>query len=124
MALQRVDSDSTTTDAETYKSNDIDSDGDGIVNEADHAATAGDAETLDGNDSSAFADSGHSHDQLHDRYTDSEATSAVDGSTIAALTLGDQLTVPVFASTSDVPAQPEGSVVYISGDGLFVEDGT
>jgi hypothetical protein len=38
----------------------------------------GDADTLDGNHASTFADSNHSHSQLHDRYTDSEAVNAVE----------------------------------------------
>lgn len=150
MTLQRVDS--STSNAQSYKGNDIDSDGDGIVDEADHAASAdsaADADTLDGNDSAAFADSnhGHGHGDLsgisgndhhevfepadynpeadtHDRYADSEAVDAVDGSTLAAVAASDRLTIPVYATTGDVPAQPEGSIVYVSGDGLYVEDGT
>ena len=30
----------------------------------------------------------------------------------------------VYDSTADVPDIPEGAVVYIRGDGLYVEDGT
>lgn len=131
MALEPVDS--TTTDASTFKGNDIDSNGDGVVDEADHAATAVDADTLDGNDSSAFADAGHSHshgdlsnvgaDDHHSRYADDEARSAVDGSALAALEATTRLTIPVFDSTGNVPAQPEGSIVFVRGDGLYVENG-
>lgn len=32
---------------------------------------------------------------------------------------------PVYASTADVPSGlPQGTVVYVQGDGLYVEDGT
>jgi hypothetical protein len=41
-------------DASTYKGSDIDSDGDGVVNEADYAQ---DADKLDGNEASAFVQS-------------------------------------------------------------------
>ena len=105
MALQPVDD--TTTDAETYKGNDIDSDGDGVVDSADSAA---DADALQGNGPSAFANSGHSH-----------TGESLDPDSLAAAT---RLTVPVYSGKSNVPAQPEGSMVYISGDGLYVEDGT
>ena len=103
MALQPVDTDTTTTDATSYKGNDIDSDGDGVVDQADDAATVG------GEPPGNFADSGHSH----------------TGETIDpdAAGIGSRLPVPVYATTGDVPAQPEGSVVYISGEGLYVEDG-
>lgn len=102
MTLQPVDT--TTDDATTYKGNDIDADGDGSVDAAD------DATTLQGNSPSAFAGSGHSH----------------TGETIdpAEAAVATRLTIPVYSSKSNVPAQPEGSVVYISGDGLYVEDGT
>ncbi len=43
MALEPVDT--TTTDADTYKGNDIDDDGDGVVDSADSAS---DADTVDG----------------------------------------------------------------------------
>lgn len=35
------------------------------------------------------------------------------------------LSVGTFSSTSDVPSNiEEGTLVYISGDGLYIEDGT
>jgi len=133
MALQPVDT--TTQDAQSYKGNDIDSDGDGVVDEAnhaenaataddadtldgqepgslsvDHAATADDADTLGGEDPGAFADSDHDH---------TDDTLDPDEVSIAS-----QLTVPVYPDTGDVPSQPEGSVVFIEGDGLYVEDGS
>ena len=37
---------------------------------------------VDGDDASDFASAGHSHSQLHDRYTDSEARTAVDGANV------------------------------------------
>lgn len=101
MALEPVDT--TTTDAQSYKGNDIDSDGDGTVDQADNAATVG------GEAPSAFADSGHSH-----------SGGSLDPDALAAAT---RLTVPVYPSKSDVPSQPEGSVVFVSGDGLYVENG-
>jgi len=88
----------------------------------------------------------------HSRYTNSEAVSAVNaesslsvditgdadtvdgknadelGNTDAeirdAIANGDSIPHPVYASTGDVPALAEGESVYISGDGLYVEDGT
>ncbi len=102
MALQQVDD--TTTDAETYKGNDIDGDGDGVVDSADDAATVG------GEPPGNFADSGHTH----------------SGDTIDPDSVGiaSRLTVPVYASKTDVPTQPEGSLVYVSGSGLYIDDGT
>jgi len=38
---------------------------------------------VDGDDASDFASAGHSHPQLHDRYADNEARSAVDGSSVS-----------------------------------------
>ncbi|UBF22615.1 hypothetical protein HRTV-25_gp34 [Halorubrum tailed virus 25] len=64
-----------------------------------------DADKLDGNHASAFASSGHNHDGRYAR-------------------LFDGVQAPVFASTSDVPTGiTKGEVVFIDGDGLYVEDG-
>lgn len=101
MALEPVDT--KTDNATSYKGNDIDSDGDGSVNQADNAATVG------GEPPGNFADSSHSH-----------TGETVDPDAVA---VGTRLTVPVYPSKSDVPSQPEGSLVYVSGDGLFVENG-
>jgi len=64
-----------------------DPDDDGTVNNADYAATAGDADTLDGNDSSAFEAAGTATAAVaahagvasahHSRYTDGEAVAAI-----------------------------------------------
>jgi len=50
----KVDAAETADSAKTYKGNDLDSDGDGVVDSADYAATAGDADTVDGNDATAL----------------------------------------------------------------------
>lgn len=104
MALQPVDTDTTTTDATTYKGNDIDSDGDGKVDAAD------DADTVGGEPPGNFADAGHTH-----------TGGQLDPD---ELTASSKLTVPVYADKGSVPAQPEGSLVYVSGDGLYIEDNT
>lgn len=52
----------------------------------------------------------------HSRYSDGEARTAVAN--------GDSIPHAVYASKSDVPALSEGESVYISGDGLYIEDGT
>jgi hypothetical protein len=104
-----------------------------------------DADTVDGEDASAFADSGHTHTQLHDKYTDSEAVSAVNNQTELTVDIsGDADTVdgedasafagvdtggtehPSYATLSDVPATlTKGDAVYVeSEEQLFVEDGT
>ncbi|AGF91209.1 hypothetical protein HAPG_00023 [Halorubrum phage GNf2] len=81
---------------------DIDSDGDGKVNSAEYADNA---DTVDGEDASAFANSEHNHDGRYAR-------------------LYDGVQAPVYASTSDVPSGiGKGEFVYIDGDGLYVEDG-
>jgi len=92
--------------ATNVKGNDIDSDGDGKVNSADYADAAGDADTVDGEDASAFADVSHTHDGRYPR-------------------LFDGVQAPVYASQSDVPASiSKGEMVYVDGDGLYVEDGS
>jgi hypothetical protein len=75
---------------------------------------SGDADTVDGNHASAFAASGHKHDGRY--YTESQA----DGRFINE---GDVVPHATYASTSDVPALNKGDVVFVDGDGLYVEDG-
>jgi hypothetical protein len=78
------------------------------------------------------------------KYTDTEAVSAVNAETslsvdisgdadtldgnhaadLSGIQSGDPIPHAVYASTTDVPALDEGDVVYISGKGLHVEDGT
>jgi hypothetical protein len=54
---------------------------------------------------------------------DADTLDALDSTDFARLYDGVQ--APVFASTADVPTSiSEGEIVYISGDGLYVEDGT
>jgi hypothetical protein len=88
----------------------------------------------------------------HSKYTNSEAVSAVNAETTltvdisgdadtvdgieaadlgnsdseirTAVANGDSIPHPVYASKSDVPTLNEGESVFISGDGLYVEDGT
>jgi len=80
----------------------------------------------------------------YNNYTDTEAVSAVNAETslsvdisgdadtldgnhaadLSGIQSGDPIPHAVYASTTDVPALDEGDVVYISGEGLHVEDGT
>jgi len=53
---------------------------------------------------------------------DADSVDGVQASGLAKLYDGVQN--PVFASKSDVPAMSEGEAVFVSGDGLYVEDGT
>jgi hypothetical protein len=79
----------------------------------------------------------------HSKYTDSEAVSAVNAETtlsvdisgdadtldgnhatdLAGIQEGDPIPHPVYTTTGDVPALSVGETVYVSGDGLYVEDG-
>jgi len=45
-------------------------------------------------------------------------------SNAASLTANDFIQNAVYQSTGDVPALSEGSIAYVSGDGLYVEDGS
>jgi hypothetical protein len=64
------------------------------------------ADQVDGYHASAFASSGHTHDGRYAR-------------------LYDGVQAPVYTSTSNVPSGiTKGEIVYIDGDGLYVEDGT
>lgn len=80
----------------------------------------------------------------HDRYTDSEAVSAVNSETTLSVDIsgdadtvdgknadelggideGDPIPHPVYDSKSNVPPISTGETVYIDGDGLYIEDGT
>lgn len=63
-----------------------------------------------------FSNHRASNNAHHSRYSDSEARTAVAN--------GDSIPHPVYASKSNVPALNEGESAYVSGDGLYVEDGT
>lgn len=82
-----------------------------------------DADTVDGEDASAFADSGHSHSQLHDKYTDSEAVSAVNNQTQLTVDIsGDADTVDgenasAFADSGHSHALGDLSNVTATGEG-------
>jgi hypothetical protein len=62
----------------------------------------------------------------HSRYTDSEARTAVNGSSIDVLTASSELGNPTYQSLSDVPTNlPEGTQVYVLDENqIYVEDGT
>ena len=84
-----------------------------------------DADTVDGNHASAFADVGHIHDSRY--YTESEADSnfAVSGHNHDGryARLFDGVQHPVFSSVSNVPTLSTGESVVVDGDGLYIEDG-
>jgi len=64
-------------------------------------------------------------DAHHNRYSDNEAQSAVDGTSLNALTLNNELTIPTYQSVDDVPSVQQGTVVLITEDNsLYVEDGS
>lgn len=54
----KVDAADVADNTTLYKGNDIDSDGDGVVNDADYAAQAGDADTVDNHHADAFHQEG------------------------------------------------------------------
>ena len=116
---------------------DIDSDGDGVVDKAD------DADTVGGEPPSNFADTNHGNGEhtldfttltevnnnadvpnadFADNAGDADTVDGEDANSFAKLNAGVQ--APVYASTSDVPSGiGKGEFVYIDGDGLYVEDG-
>lgn len=75
---------------------------------------AGDADTVDGNHAGDFASSGHTHDGRY--YTESQADSRF-------INDGDAVPHPSYASKSDVPTLEKGEIVFVDGDGLYMEDG-
>jgi hypothetical protein len=86
-----------------------------------------DADTLDGEHASAFADAGHLHDGRYYTKSQVDGDFASDGHFHDGRypRLLDGIQVPVYASQSDVPSGiTEGEIIYVSDDGLYVEDGT
>jgi hypothetical protein len=144
----RVDAADHASDATTVKTNDIDSDGDGRVDaadhatNADHATTAGDADTLDGKQRSYYAVSGHTHprsDLDSERYQKQEGGTVDEGSIVPLFTYGladgetvyvdqamltkDGFTTPCVSGV-DLVLVPDGSAntTILSGDGTTLYD--
>jgi len=89
-----------------------------------------DADTLDGNEASYFTtltEVNNNADVPNADFAD-EAGNATTLDNLDSTDFGRKFVgvqAPVFASTADVPTSiSEGELVYISGDGLYVEDGT
>ena len=53
---------------------------------------------------------------------DANSVDGLDSTDFARLYDGVQL--PTFATTGDVPAMSKGEVVFVDSDGLYIEDGT
>lgn len=110
-------------DVELEHLGNLDSDGDGKVDNADQ---------LDGNDAGAFADSGHTHghgelddvssDDHHSKYTDSEAVNAVGGQMDVVTYTGDGTT---SGRTIGLGTDAEAAMVFmVSGSPVFETAGS
>jgi hypothetical protein len=96
------------------------------------ANTTGDANTVDGEHASAFADANHGNGAHNVNYLDSNDYTPesdthsryTDGEAVGALSSADAIPFPSYPTKGDVPNISEGEVVYVSGDAaLYVEDG-
>jgi hypothetical protein len=120
--------------ATLYKGSDIDSNGDGTVDaaefatNAEYADSAGNADTVDNQDWADIKNwvntqSDVPNAEYADNAGDADTLDGIDSSEFARLY--DGVKTPVYASKSDVPnGIGKGELVFIDGDGLYVEDGT
>jgi hypothetical protein len=135
-------------DASTFKGNDIDSDGDGRVNTADHALdadNASDADKVDGQHwsdiqtwvgnnyaSDSHGNSDHSTNYLpeanytpevdtHDRYTDSEARSAVESGNLSKVAFTNGYDI-VDSGGSYLQVENNGNRARIATSDVYVAD--
>jgi hypothetical protein len=119
-----VDVDTTTIATRSWVNGNAD------VPNADYADSAGDADTLDGNHASHFTtltEVNNNADVPNADYADSAGdANTLDGNDSTDFTSkADGTVIPEYTSKSDVPTGiTESELVYITGDGLYVEDGT
>jgi len=137
----KVNSAEVADSAKTYKGTDIDTNGDGKVDAADTADQADNATTVKGNDIDADGDgkvdaaedadvaaglTGVAHSELTDAPADAHHSEQHGANQHNTDDLHNTaVTIPSYATKSDVPSLAEGQMVYIENDNAFYfEDGT
>lgn len=104
-------------DASTYKGNDIDSDGDGIVDQADSADEADNTQTIQGVglanlvEETELTNHASDPDIHHTKYTDTNARNAVDGSNVSITGTA------AYANDADASTY-KGNDIDSNGDGI------